>query len=130
MAAYGIVPLQPPLPTACSLPFQPSSGSQTSILISESFVGLSAAATRQKPGRSRPCGCFTDPAGCASAAVMLVAGSFKDARLSQDTAGASCAFKNAARANGNMGRLSDKSAAVSIFHLWQRYEHSSSDDQP
>src|SRR5437588_574727 len=43
-------PAQPPLPTDCSLPFHPETGSQTSILISESLEGLSFAATRQNAG--------------------------------------------------------------------------------
>src|SRR5512146_2156238 len=47
----SIKPASPPLPTACSLPFQPASGSQTSILISESLLGLASATTRQKAGR-------------------------------------------------------------------------------
>ena len=47
-----MLPFQPPLPTARNLPFQPDAGSQTSILMSESAVGLSVAATRQNAGRS------------------------------------------------------------------------------
>src|SRR5437870_368214 len=46
-----ISPDQPPFPTDCSLPFQPDSGIQTSILISESFEGVKVAATRQYGGR-------------------------------------------------------------------------------
>jgi len=41
-------PAQPKLPAPISFPFQPESGSQTSILMSESPLGLSVAATRQK----------------------------------------------------------------------------------
>jgi hypothetical protein len=55
-----MTPAQPPLPTAWNLPFHavsaaaaPSArgaGSQTSILMSESLVGVSVAATRQNAG--------------------------------------------------------------------------------
>ena len=51
-AGWTIAPSQPPLPTAWNLPFQPSAGSQTSIRISESGVGVSVAVTRQNAGRS------------------------------------------------------------------------------
>ena len=45
-----MVPAQPPLPTAWNLPFHPDEGSHTSILMSESLLGVSVAATRQKAG--------------------------------------------------------------------------------
>ena len=45
-----ICPDHTPLPTAWNLPFHPVSGSQTSNLMSESFVGLIVPATRQKAG--------------------------------------------------------------------------------
>src|SRR5215831_12384448 len=62
IAGYEMLPAHAPLPTACSLPFQrvpvsgpaevPShAGSQTSILISESDVGVNVAAIRQNGGR-------------------------------------------------------------------------------
>ena len=47
VAAYYDTPLKAPLPTAWNFPFQPAAGSQTSILMSESPVGASVAATRQ-----------------------------------------------------------------------------------
>src|SRR5262245_19725826 len=47
-----MVPPSPPLPTACSLRFHPSSGSHTSTRMSESDVGVSRADTRQNAGRS------------------------------------------------------------------------------
>jgi hypothetical protein len=47
MAGEAIAPLKAPLPTAWNLPFQPVAGSHTSILMSESLVGVSVAATRQ-----------------------------------------------------------------------------------
>src|SRR5689334_5998355 len=42
-----MLPLNAPLPTAWSLPFQPRSGSHTSTLMSESADGRSVNATRQ-----------------------------------------------------------------------------------
>src|SRR3954468_22453438 len=46
-----MTPAQPPFPTAWNLPFQPFVGSHTSILMSESVLGVSVAATRQNDGR-------------------------------------------------------------------------------
>src|SRR6476661_4073173 len=54
-----MVPAHPPLPTACSLLFQPEEGSQTSILMSESLDGVSVALTRQKADN---CANALDPA--------------------------------------------------------------------
>src|ERR1700721_220631 len=75
-------PPQPPLPTARNLPFHPATGSHTSIPISESLVGLSIAATRQKGGRPEM--------SCALlvtlASVMETPGDGDFARLSQDCA--------------------------------------------
>src|SRR2546428_4161369 len=50
-AGYGIVPAHPPLPTAKNLPFHPDAGSQISVLMSESLLGVNVAVTRQKAGR-------------------------------------------------------------------------------
>src|SRR5262250_2984707 len=51
MAGYAIVPAHPPLPTAWNLPFHIAlSGSQTSILMSESLDGVNVAATLQNAG--------------------------------------------------------------------------------
>src|SRR5581483_786872 len=80
-----MAPLQPPLPTDSSLPFQPDSGIQTSILTSESVVGLSVAATRQ-----------TWLAGTSSAAVMVACGSVSFARSPQDAAHTGSADKRSA----------------------------------
>ena len=38
-------------PVPCSLPFHPETGSQTSILMSESAVGFASATTRQNAGK-------------------------------------------------------------------------------
>src|SRR5688572_27043422 len=90
-----MLPFHPPLPTAWNLPFQPAAGSHTSILMSDSFVGVSVAATRQNAGRSakalappRPPGWVNAPAatGCAIVTVPLV--SFAVARLSHVAADA------------------------------------------
>src|SRR5580704_16727685 len=87
-----MAPTQPPLPTPWNLPFHPSDGSQTSILMSESLLGRKVAATRQKAGRllgetgdgmNPPPGIVNAPAATVCASVMVVSGSAKDARLSQ-----------------------------------------------
>src|SRR5215472_10002418 len=52
MRAYQIAPEKPPLPMPKNFPFQPDAGIHNSILMSESFVGLISAATRQKAGSS------------------------------------------------------------------------------
>jgi hypothetical protein len=64
MAGYGIAPLNPPLPTAMNLPFQPAVGSQTSILMSESRLGFNVAATRAECRRLRK-GCGLSRRGAA-----------------------------------------------------------------
>jgi hypothetical protein len=91
-----MAPDQPPLPTAWNLPFQPESGIQTSILISESDVGFKVAATRQKAGRflygggpckfAAPAGGVNSPAGIGCAIVIVVSGSFSAVRLSHEAA--------------------------------------------
>src|ERR1700733_1805398 len=99
-------PVHPPLPTPWNLPFQPSVGSHTSILISESLLGRSVAATRQKAGRlfgemgngmNPPGGMVKAPAATVWAKVMVVSGSFNAARLSQEAA-RRCAAPKIARA--------------------------------
>src|SRR5215471_15002146 len=92
-----MIPAQLPLPTAWNLPFHPSDGNQTSILISESDDGSSVAATRQKGARvatacpsgpnSGPRAGLENPVGpTLSARVMVVCGSLRDARLSHAAA--------------------------------------------
>src|SRR5712692_4895671 len=102
-----MLPLQPPLPTAWNLPFQPEAGIQISILMSESVVGLRVAATRQKAGRSLNdaggalagcgAGALNAPAATGSARVMVVSGRVSEARFSQVAATAGAAAR-AARA--------------------------------
>src|SRR6266850_2973583 len=85
-----MLPAHPPLPTACSFPFQPEeAGNQTSIVISESLDGFSVAATRQNAGRlayenprPRAAGLTNAPGGTVCASVIVVFGSESAARLS------------------------------------------------
>src|SRR5438270_13152075 len=73
-----MVPLNAPLPTAWNLPFQPEVGNHTSILISESLVGFSVAATRQNADRLR-CACAlralggVKPPASTDCAIVIVA---------------------------------------------------------
>src|SRR6478672_3798806 len=83
-------PANPPFPTPRYLPFQPASGSHTSILISESLPGLIVAATRQNAGRffteaggTLAPGGINAPAATGCADVMVVSGRFSAAMLSQ-----------------------------------------------
>src|SRR6185503_16670856 len=101
-----MMPAQPPLPTASYLPFHPSDGSHTSILMSESGDGASVAVMRQCAGSinggapgappARPAGaaaagdgpparpgCTNGPAATASAIVIVVLDSFSDFRSAQ-----------------------------------------------
>src|SRR6185295_422096 len=91
-----MAPPHPPFPTARNLPFQPDAGIQTSILMSESLVGLSVAATRQNAGKSlngslcaapRPPGAWgitNEPAATDSASEIVVLGSACALRLSHE----------------------------------------------
>src|SRR5882672_10484704 len=92
-AGYTMTPAQAPLPTDCRLLFHPEAGIHTSILMSESSVGLRVAWTRQNAGRvlneaagTRPApGGVKSPAATVFADAMLVRGIVREARLSQDT---------------------------------------------
>src|ERR1051326_980290 len=100
-------PVHPPFPLASNLLFQPAAGIHTSILMSESGVGLSVAATRQNAGRSEnlaaacmPCalaGATNAPACTACATVTVPSGTVMEARLSHDTPNAGSPHKNAAK---------------------------------
>src|SRR2546425_5000463 len=81
-----MTPPAPPFPVPSSFPFQASAaGSHTSILMFDSGVGFSVAATRQNAGTVsdggaaplRPCapGTVNGPAGTAVADVIVVSGS-------------------------------------------------------
>src|SRR5687768_7705344 len=97
-ALISMLPFHPPLPTVRNLPFQ-FAGSHSSILMSDSLVGASVAATRQNAGRSaigapprppRP-GAVNVPAATGCAIVMVTLGSFADDRLSHVAAAAGAA---------------------------------------
>src|ERR1700693_6245087 len=95
MASKLIDPAQPPLPTAWYFPFQSEAGSQTSILISESLLGFSVAATWQyagKPVRAEA------PAATSRAEVTAICGEDNEARLSQDAASTGMAAAKSASA--------------------------------
>src|ERR1700722_9865455 len=93
-------PPHPPLPTARNFPFHPVTRSHTSIPISESLVGFSFAATRQKGGRLE----MSFALVVTLARVMDTCGEDNFARRSQDCAWAA----DAAMANSRM---------VLIIHL-------------
>src|SRR5215472_1495433 len=89
----SIDPAYPPTPIPSSLPFHPETGSQTSILMSESEVGLASATTRQNAGRllykrasSPPLfgvgGPLNVPAATVCASVIVVLGIFAAVRRS------------------------------------------------
>src|SRR5690349_16500491 len=111
-----MVPAHAPLPTDCKFPFHPFSGSQTSILISESAAGVIVAATRQNAGRLRKdWGCFplgagrgdvNVPAATVSAIVMAVFFSLRAVRLSQVAAPKTGAAPHAAVANSSLANRS------------------------
>src|SRR5262250_809237 len=95
IAPSEIAPVQPPFPTAINFPFHPETGIQTSILMSESVVGLMVAATRQNAGRVLYTGGTTAPgaapgsnapAATVWARVMVVSGSLREDRPSQEVA--------------------------------------------
>src|SRR5260370_20197740 len=87
------IPAKPPLPWVWYLPFQPEAGSQTSILMSESFEGLSSAVTRQNAGAFLNAGGaavlpggVNAPAATDSAEVMAAPGSLKALKSSHGPA--------------------------------------------
>src|SRR5580700_8382271 len=95
-----MLPAHAPLPTDSSFPFQ-AAGIQTSILISESPVGFSVAATRHRAGRlpkfgagkpgnvgTAPLGNVSWPAGTDSARVTVACEKAFLVRLSQVPAAA------------------------------------------
>src|SRR3984957_17274799 len=97
-----MLPAHAPLPTDSSFPFHFVAGIQTSILMLESPLGFSVAATRQMAGRfpkfgggapgnagTAPGGRFSCPAGTAWAKVTVACGRASLAKLSQVLAAAS-----------------------------------------
>src|SRR5262245_20581229 len=96
-----MVPAHAPFPTDSSFPFQPVSGIHTSILISESPVGLNLAATRQNAGRflkasaPRPPCVVKPPGGTCCASVIVVLGRFRFRTLSHIPPAAAIESNNA-----------------------------------
>src|SRR5579872_1331564 len=88
-------PFQPPFPTSWNLPFQPATGSQISVLISESLEGAMVMETRQNAGKSEkdafPSGALNCPAGTTCAEVIVVCGSFSAVSFPHEAASAPCA---------------------------------------
>src|SRR5580765_4806845 len=108
MAGSERLPSQAPLPTACSFPFQPDAGIQTSILMSESLDGVSVAATRQKAGRfanglpprpARPLGIVNCPAATVCASETATCAWEIDDRLSHVAPAAGEAIRKRATAS-------------------------------
>src|SRR5262245_39078159 len=114
-------PFHPPLPTASNLPFQFDAGNHTSILMSESGVGFTEAATRQNAGRSLngappprpppPAGANA-PAATDCASVIVVSGSFSEARLSHGAADTGRTLKTRTKTKAN-----DKMTLIIVGHL-------------
>src|ERR1700724_2044427 len=82
-----MIPWKPPPPVPRNLPFHVVSGSQISILMLESEVGMRVAVTRQKAGRPaivagglEP-GTTNTPVVLSTADVIVVSGRCKDWRL-------------------------------------------------
>src|SRR4051812_38309879 len=85
-----MAPPAPPLPVPRNLPFHAlAAGIHTSILMCDSGVGVSVAATRQNAGVFMPGavgaapGARKDPASTAAAAVIVTSGSFSAPSASQ-----------------------------------------------
>src|SRR5262245_41880260 len=96
MSPWLMLPAKPPLPTPRKFPFQPSVGSQTSNLISESLVGLIAPTTLRKAGRllngsvpgntNEPAGGLNAPAATVSTDAIATFGSLRSASGSRTCA--------------------------------------------
>src|SRR5882724_6681899 len=103
-----MTPPAPPLPVPRNLPFQVSAGGiHTSILMSDSGVGLSVAATRQKPGTVMV-GPFALAFGlngpAATAAAVVIVAPCNERPLSASQADGVCA------ANGTAAEIARTSA--------------------
>src|ERR1700690_3105273 len=97
-----MLPAKPPLPVPLKRSFQPDWGIQISTRMSESGLGFSVAATRQKAGRSvsgLPVGGRKVPEVTSSALVMVVCGNCKAVRPSQLAKEAEGKRANPARTN-------------------------------
>src|SRR5262245_60593149 len=98
-----------------NFPFHPEAGSHTSILMSESCVSFSVAATRQNAGNARNASARADaggakaPASTVTASVIVVNGHAACTRRSHGNAVAS------ERADISAAKIRDKDAAARIF---------------
>src|SRR6267378_575624 len=91
-----MMPWKPPPPVPRNLLFHVVLGSQTSILIAESLIGVSVAVTRQKAGRpvsvvGGVVGATKVPVSLSCADVMVVWVSCRPARLVHGVAAAGAA---------------------------------------
>src|SRR5262247_3423108 len=97
MSPYAIEPAQTPFPPPTNLPFQPVSGIHTSKRMSESAVGRSVPATRQKAGKAEKSiggpppappgpGSLKPPAGTSTAVVIVAFFSCKPAASAEQEA--------------------------------------------
>src|SRR3954465_2800071 len=104
-----MTPAHPPFPTSANLPFQLSTGSQTSNRMSDSGVGLIVPATRQNGGRLFIAfvdpGTVNDPPVTAWTAVVDGFGRAAFARAVHDAARSLWACSAAAR-------VADRTAAI------------------
>src|SRR5882757_326177 len=107
-----MMPWKPPPPVPRNLKFHVVLGSQTSILMAESLIGVSVAVTRQKAGRPVSVvggveGVTKTPLSLSAADVMVVCWSCRPLRLVQGVAAAGAA-PNAAEANRAMAELTSR----------------------
>src|SRR5262245_14615524 len=116
-----MTPPAPPLPVPRNLPFQVSAGgSQTSIRMFDSGVGLSVAATRQKAGTviagelALAFG-LNGPAATAAAVVIVVSCSLSPVSASHALEG-DCAARGTARQMARAHAVAKRSAKAFALH--------------
>src|SRR5262245_17360476 len=105
-----MTPWKPPPPVPRKRPFQIVLGSQTSILMAESLIGVSVAVTRQNGGSpvsGAPPGGTNVPVSLSAADVMVACCSGRLARLVQGVAAAGAA-PNAATAISATAKLTSR----------------------
>src|SRR5258707_1188545 len=117
-----MAPPAPPLPVPRNLPFHAAvGGSQTSILMCDSGVGVSVAATRQNAGVfiaaavALAPGARNVPASTGTAAVIVTSGSFSAASPSHVLA-AVCADADAAQKRSPAPMTARRVRAVTAGH--------------
>src|SRR5687768_1307512 len=126
MSLWFTEPANAPLPTTCSFPFHPVTGSHTSILIVDCGVGFNVAATRQNDGRlannavagarpGRAGGAGKAPALTVSVIVTLVVALVSDVRLSHVAASAAAADRMMAAVTGTIRCMSSTPRILEQF---------------